>query len=729
MKETNSIAKRGITGIFEDAIRIGVVFVILISTVIMAIAVLDRNTYGEAPTGGYRLYTLNDGWIFESGSAGRTDTVDLPYVFDTGEYGRDIVIINTLPGDLSDGMNLILRASMEDVRVYVDGMLRAEYSSETIRSRIYYLPSAFVVVTLNAADSGKEIRIEITAKRSGVINGISYGNGEDAWYDIVIGSIPVAVISFVVLILGLFLIFAIIFSRTTSETGASLYLGLLMVDVALWMISESMLRQFFFRRPSLSGYFSYLTVEIISVLACMFFDEVQHRKYHRIYLIDECVGLMILLVNSILNFSGICGFFRTLIVSHIWSGICAIELIIFIILDIRSRRIRKYLQTAIGMTGFMVMSICELLRFYIARDHVFGAFMCIGLIILMFTTIIQTINDVSGEIEKKEKYRSQMTITTIETIAGAIDARDEYTGGHSERVGFYAARLAREMAADYDLSEEDILRVHYIGLVHDIGKIGVADNVLNKSGRLNEEEFSLMKKHSEIGYEIMSSMRDFIDGMLDGIRHHHERFDGKGYPDGLSDTDIPLIARILALADSYDAMTSNRVYRKRLSDEEVRNEFIRCSGTQFDPALTQIFVSLIERGELNVHTSDGVSQDSSGRVQISSLLESRLQKDLLNRVEVINPSHIRMLCYMIKLMEKKNEGYSVFIIRDRDLNDPDKGSELIRECATPHDLCLRYTEDSAVLALYNTFGEEADQTVRAVLEKLSDPEYESITVE
>ena len=150
------------------------------------------------------------------------------------------------------------------------------------------------------------------------------------------------------------------------------------------------------------------------------------------------------------------------------------------------------------------------------------------------------------------------------------------------------------MAADYDFTEEDIRRIRYIGLVHDIGKIGVPDNVLNKAGKLTDEEFDAMKQHTVIGYEIMKSMGNSIEGLLGGIRHHHERFDGSGYPDHLADAEIPLEARIIAIADSYDAMTTNRVYRRRLTDEQVKEELIKGAGTQFDPALVEIFIGLLD---------------------------------------------------------------------------------------------------------------------------------------
>ncbi len=204
------------------------------------------------------------------------------------------------------------------------------------------------------------------------------------------------------------------------------------------------------------------------------------------------------------------------------------------------------------------------------------------------------------ELEEKNLQTSQMTMQTIMTIVNTIDAKDEYTKGHSQRVSEYAAALAEELG----MSEEEVERIRYIGLLHDIGKIGVPDAILNKPGRLNTTEFSLMKLHTLVGGEIL---RD-IDSMQDldiGAKYHHERYDGKGYPEGLSGEQIPYVARVIGIADAYDAMTSHRVYRKRLSDAEVCAEIERCAGTQFDPKMAEAFLKLLKEGKLQ-----GITQDS-----------------------------------------------------------------------------------------------------------------------
>lgn len=363
------------------------------------------------------------------------------------------------------------------------------------------------------------------------------------------------------------------------------------------------------------------------------------------------------------------------------------------------------------MLCFLVTSLLELAAFYISRFHVFGIFVCLGLVMLTVATVIQTLIDQIRFSREREDKQTRMVVGTIETIAGAIDAKDEYTDGHSERVGHYATILARGMAADYGFSEEDILRILYIGNMHDIGKIGVTDSILNKAGRLTDDEFCLMKKHVDIGAELMTGIGENIDGLIDGILYHHERFDGKGYPSGLSDTDIPLVARIICIADCYDAMTSNRVYRKRLSNEYVRAEFVKCSGTQFDPVLTEIFVRLIDSGEMVPYTVDGLATTKTGDVLKSSLLENYLQKSAnSDETKAKKPSHIRMLCYIIKLKEKKGERVNVFLIKLSDIgkDNQEAVNKLVKPFLQADDISLAYNENIRIISLFGKTDEQIE---------------------
>lgn len=192
-------------------------------------------------------------------------------------------------------------------------------------------------------------------------------------------------------------------------------------------------------------------------------------------------------------------------------------------------------------------------------------------------------------LENATLYEDQrsMFMGTLRALTSAIDAKDRYTRGHSERVAYMATRLGEAIGLDADTAQ----RLHIAGLVHDVGKIGVPEVVLCKPGRLTDEEFALIKLHPEIGHRILRDIPQLAD-VLPGVLYHHERWDGRGYPHGLAGEAIPLFARLIAIADSFDAMSSTRTYRSAMPREKVLAEIERCGGTQFDPQLSRFFVEL-----------------------------------------------------------------------------------------------------------------------------------------
>lgn len=171
----------------------------------------------------------------------------------------------------------------------------------------------------------------------------------------------------------------------------------------------------------------------------------------------------------------------------------------------------------------------------------------------------------------------------VECITSALDARDPYTGDHSRRVSDMACFLCRKMK----MTESEVQEIHIAGHLHDIGKIGVPDRVLLKEGRLNDEEWQLMKKHPQLGAEIMSKSEHFTR-IAAILLHHHERWDGKGYPFGAKDEEIPIGARVIAICDSIDAMASKRSYRNALPLEVVRKEIQKNIGIMYDPEIAQL---------------------------------------------------------------------------------------------------------------------------------------------
>ncbi|MCM3570120.1 HD-GYP domain-containing protein [Neobacillus mesonae] len=211
--------------------------------------------------------------------------------------------------------------------------------------------------------------------------------------------------------------------------------------------------------------------------------------------------------------------------------------------------------------------------------------------ILIFELTYLLIMFISVELMKRTQKIKKDNLELIQALSKALDSRDTYTSHHSQNVAHYAVEIAKRM----NLSKKEIDIIYKGGLLHDIGKIGIPEYVLLKPGRLTKEEYSIIKRHPVIGYEMIKHVSEFKEkGILEIVLHHHERYDGLGYPKGLVEEQIPLGARILAIADTYDAMTSKRIYRSEIDLESTLKEIEKNKGSQFDPEITDVFLSLFE---------------------------------------------------------------------------------------------------------------------------------------
>ena len=197
--------------------------------------------------------------------------------------------------------------------------------------------------------------------------------------------------------------------------------------------------------------------------------------------------------------------------------------------------------------------------------------------------------DENKRLEELQQYQENLSSQLIDVLCSTVEAKDQYTRGHSQRVAQYAREIMYRMGGDEKVLQE----VYYIGLLHDVGKISIDDSIINKKGRLTEEEYEQIKLHTVAGYQILKHV-DVIPDLAIGARWHHERYDGTGYPNGLAGDNIPLIARIISVADAYDAMTSNRSYHKIMPQSVVREEISRGMGRQFDPAIARIMLEMID---------------------------------------------------------------------------------------------------------------------------------------
>ncbi|MFT4413788.1 HD-GYP domain-containing protein [Fredinandcohnia humi] len=210
---------------------------------------------------------------------------------------------------------------------------------------------------------------------------------------------------------------------------------------------------------------------------------------------------------------------------------------------------------------------------------------------LVYLVTYLLITFISLELMKYVQKVKESQVELTMALANTLDSRDAYTLHHSENVAKYAVKIAEEMKLSKHLCEH--IRIGC--LLHDIGKIGIPERILNKKEKLTIDEYNVIKNHPTIGYNIIKHVATFNqNGVLDIVLHHHERYDGTGYPEGLKGDEIPLAARIVAVADSFDAMTSKRIYRDELEMEHTINEICKNKGTQFDPEVVDVFFNLLQ---------------------------------------------------------------------------------------------------------------------------------------
>ena len=335
---------------------------------------------------------------------------------------------------------------------------------------------------------------------------------------------------------------------------------------------------------------------MLSPLPVLFYaDQVQHRKYRRLYLPIGWLAIFNFIISTILHLTGILDYIETLFVSHAILLLTVFAVLFTFALDIKKDKKRRNLLAFIGLLAATVSVMIEGISTYFVVS-LSGIFVGIGMIILFSLNVLRTAGNIhmmelrrqKKELAKRKRQLEKVSLQMIQTLSTTIEAKDEYARGHSHRVAEYAALIAGELG----WSSEEIMNLKYAAHLHDIGKIGIPDMLLNKPARLTPEEYSVIKEHTVIGAEILKNI-SLIPHVAEVARSHHEHYDGTGYPDGLAGEDIPLSARIVAIADSYDAMNSRRIYRNALPPEKIFEEIENNRGIQFDPELADIFLKLL----------------------------------------------------------------------------------------------------------------------------------------
>ena len=518
--------------------------------------------------------------------------------------GETMTIVTTFPNNYKD-TSIAIRSSLQSVRFYVDGKLRTEYDTANTRPFGKDSASRYVFCPTYTRDAGRELKIELTsntANYSGVVNPVYSGDKADIWAFVFRSNGMESLIALFILFTGIITILFSFALRITYRTKFDIeYLGWCMLMGATWMIGESKLRQLWIPNVSILAALCFIIVMICPLGILLYVDTVQKSRYHRIYRWIELAACINFVVSVTLQLTGKADFIETLPASHVVLSVTFVAIFVTFIRDMLRGGSRGYHLALVGMVIALVSVLIEMVSVYFVVT-ISGLFIGTGLVILLFLNLIRTVRSVRNlerlrqkkELESRRRQTERISLQTIKTLSVTVETKNVYTNGHSQRVADYSALIAGALGWD----DKRINNLRNAAYMHDVGMIGIPDSIVNKPTRLTEEEYAIIQRHTLIGVDILKDIT-LIEHVAEVAHYHHERYDGTGYPEGIAGEEIPIEARIVAVADSYDAMNSKRIYRNALEKEKIIEELESCSGTQFDPVIAELFVRLIREGKVD----------------------------------------------------------------------------------------------------------------------------------
>ena len=416
-------------------------------------------------------------------------------------------------------------------------------------------------------------------------------------------------------LIGICLILIIFSMLSDSISKRRKYILFFMAIAAIMLLVSDKLAYIYNGNTSIAGiiivriskFFAYALFLVIiytfgQYLKDLFIIEGKLEKTPKLLVIYEFVLLTGMITLIISQFTGFYYSFNEINIYHRtkWYVISYIFPVIALIIQLSAvikyhKKLRK--QLLLPLLLFTATPLATAMLQFFVHGVSYTSMSIVAMIVVLYCFSILESNrlakiahkkEIDFLLEKQENVQLMVNQTTL-ALAEAIDAKDKYTNGHSRRVADYSFMIAERAGK----TREECEKIHLIALLHDVGKIGIPDAIINKAGKLTDEEFDIIKTHPVVGADILSKIKISPD-LLIGARWHHERYDGKGYPDKLKGDEIPEIARIIAVADSYDAMASKRSYRNALPQYQIRSEFQNGIGTQFDPLFAKIMINIID---------------------------------------------------------------------------------------------------------------------------------------
>ena len=517
---------------------------------------------------------------------------------DDRAFSEEFTITAKLPDEIS-GDSVLYFMNRANIKVYINGELRKEWD----RKKDTGIPGGsmkefYMDVPLSEKDSGGELKmIKSPTDWNPMVVSETFITTTEGLYHYITRKYGLSFSMIVILFVAALIttITALVLRIHLRRPISMLYGALGILDIACWMLAVSQATPFVTGVYYADGLMGFLFCMMMPFALLIYVNSIQKSRYKKCHSVLFTLSLASFVFWSIMHFTGTILFQSAIMYIDSILGAVVLCVIITIFLDIKNGHIKDYSYTAMGFLLFMIMCICEIAVIILLQNDSSLISMIIGLFCLLILVALQQIDDIKKaredleeQIRIKNKEKEQMLIHIVQTLAGTIDAKDTYTKGHSGRVADYSKEIARRCR----YSESELNDIYMMGLLHDIGKIGIPDAVINKPGKLTAEEYDLIKKHPVMGSNILSNIEEMPELSI-GARSHHEKYDGKGYPDGIKGEDIPEQARIIAVADAYDAMTSYRSYREPMTQEHVRKELENGRGSQFDPQFADIMIQMI----------------------------------------------------------------------------------------------------------------------------------------
>lgn len=615
---------------------------------------------------------------------------------------QTMIITTTLPDDYNENV-IAIRSSLQDVRFYIDGKLRKEYNAKSLHRFGKNSASRYIFCNTSSADAGKELRLELTtytSNYSGVVNTIYCGDQMQIWSYIFNHNFSVTVIgSFIFFASIVTILFSIALGIVYKTKFNMEYLGWCMLMGSVWMIGESKMRQLLVPNASGLATSCFIMLMLCPLPISLYVNNLQKGKYKKIFQSICFIALLNFIICTILHLTGVADYIETMPAAHAILIITFLAVILTFWIRYWNHRSRSDCLLFFGLLITMLSVIFEAISVYY-KVSVSGVFVGIAILILLFINVIYTIHIIRDiikhqqqeELDKRKKNIEEMSLQLMQMLSTTIEAKDEYTKGHSHRVAEYSVLIARELG----WNEKELSNLKNAAHLHDIGKIAIPDTILNKPSKLSEEEFSIIKEHTIIGANILKNI-SLIDHVQEIVRNHHERYDGNGYPDGLKGKEIPLHARIVAVADSYDAMSSQRIYRNQLPSEKIIQELENNKGTQFDPEITDIFLKLLREDRIHVK-EDHLSITENTQIPEAEIEMSQFISDIMSTIRT----------------QKAKENLDFLT----GLPSRNKGEQAIAQLMKHHSGCLVFMDMDNLKTINDIYGHKAGDRVLKLLGNL-----------